>query len=524
MPDLSELLDSWLDLRWTFDPALATRAGAEAHATRLPGLDAESVKLQLAGLRSLAGAVELLDLDDDGEEIDRTALLDVLRAQVYRLEHETPQRRNPAAWLGALIDCWDALRSHPHGLPAARAQWALERLEGTEAYLEQAGKNLKTPATVFVDEGIALSAAARQSARRLVAEASTWLPGVSDRLVAAGERAELAVASFEHRLREDVTPSGEPGAYAIGREAYDHRLHFEHALRPNSSELWRWGQHALEEARAAAVLSGVAAGYGDDLAKGMARLRGERPIADLQAEVLRGLARARKWLEGSALVVLPAAELRLHEMPESIALFGGDVRFEAEDMVYLRSGPTAISLPELFVEVLLELCPGRLAHRSVVRTLGDRVRRELATPCATDGWALYGLDLALEQGLVTDPAEVFAVRVAQLRAIACGVVDIGLHTEGFTPVAAADLLTRILPLDRTQALADVRRAAAWPTYSLAAAVGRREILELREAWRARGRSGAGAQSGDPEFHAELLGYGGLPVSLARWGMDLGLEE
>src|SRR5690349_18961321 len=69
LPNLTELLASWQDLRQTFDPVLASRAGAGAHDARLPGLDAESVKLQLAALKSLAGAVELADLADDGEEI-----------------------------------------------------------------------------------------------------------------------------------------------------------------------------------------------------------------------------------------------------------------------------------------------------------------------------------------------------------------------------------------------------------------------------------------------------------------------
>jgi uncharacterized protein (DUF885 family) len=146
----------------------------------------------------------------------------------------------------------------------------------------------------------------------------------------------------------------------------------------------------------------------------------------------------------------------------------------------------------------------------------------LETPCATDGWALYGLDLAVEQGLVTDPAGLFAIRVAQLHAVARGVIDIGLHTEGFTPVAAADLLMQLLPLERAEAVADVRRACAWPTYSLAAVVGRREILELRDAWRAAGP--AKLRTDHRAFHDTLLAYGGLPISLARWGMDLGLEE
>ncbi|MBW8772211.1 MAG: DUF885 family protein [Gemmatimonadetes bacterium] len=467
MPDLNELLDSWQDLRWTFDPAVATRAGAQQHDGRLPGLDQESVKLQLAGLKSLASAVELADLADDGEEIDRTALLDELRAAIYRLEQEAPQRRNPAAWLGALAGALQALRAHANGTPTQRAQGALDRLTGAEQMIERAGKTLKRPAAVFVEEALELAPAVRGVARQLAAEGATWLPAMGERLREAAERAELAIAAFESKLREDVAASEDPEAFAIGREAFDHRLHFEHALRPSSPELWRWSQHTLDESRRTAVAAAVAAGLGDDLHAAAKKLRAARPVGDLQAEILRGLARA---------------------------------------------------LNELLVEVLLELCPGRLTHRSIARALPDPVRRALATPCATDGWALYGLDIALEQGFTADPQELFAIRLAQLHAAARAVIDIGLHTEGFTPKAATDLLTQLLPIDRADALADVRRAAAWPTYSLAAAVGRREIMELREAWRSGGRAVGRS------FHDALLSYGGLPISLARWGMDLGLEE
>ena len=523
MSNLPDLLSSWQDLRQTFDPALASRAGAGPHDARLPGLDVESVKLQLAGLKSLAGAVELADLADDDEEIDRTALLDVLRARIYQLEQEIPQRRNPAAWLGALANAYQSLRAHPHGAPHARAQAALERLEGTEAFLEKAGKVLKSPAAVFVAEALELAPAARAAARQLTTDASGWLPGLTERLMSAGQQAELAIAGFESKLREDVSPSAEPSAYAVGREAYDHRLHFEHALRPSTPELWRWSQHTLEESRRVAVAAAAAAGLGDDLHQAAKKLRAARPAGDLQAEVLRALARARKWVEGKGVLALPPAELRLVEMPEHLQLLGGRVAFEADDVVYVRptSASVSASASEVMVDVLLELCPGRLTHRSIARGLADPVRRVLATPCATDGWALYGLDLALEQGLVEDPYEVFAVRLAQLHAAARAVIDIGLHTEGFTPDAATDLLVQLLPLDRAEALADVRRAAAWPTYSLAAAIGRREIMELRDAWDQRA---AGPPGRPAAFHAALLSYGGLPISLARWGMDLGLEE
>jgi uncharacterized protein (DUF885 family) len=64
----------------------------------------------------------------------------------------------------------------------------------------------------------------------------------------------------------------------------------------------------------------------------------------------------------------------------------------------------------------------------------------------------------------------------------------------------------------------VRRYCAWPTYQLCYAVGRRDLLSLREDY----RTAAGDEFELRRFHDTLLGYGGLPVSLARWGM--GLEE
>jgi uncharacterized protein (DUF885 family) len=73
-----------------------------------------------------------------------------------------------------------------------------------------------------------------------------------------------------------------------------------------------------------------------------------------------------------------------------------------------------------------------------------------------------------------------------------------------------------LPIERPSAEAEVRRYCAWPTYQLCYAVGRRELPRLREAF----REAAGDDYDPRTFHDTLLGYGGLPVSLARWGMDL----
>jgi uncharacterized protein (DUF885 family) len=73
-----------------------------------------------------------------------------------------------------------------------------------------------------------------------------------------------------------------------------------------------------------------------------------------------------------------------------------------------------------------------------------------------------------------------------------------------------------LPIEQPSAEAEVRRYCAWPTYQLSYAVGRRELLQLRDAYRDRNSAGYTPR----KFHDEVMGYGGLPVALARWGMDL----
>src|SRR5687768_11290344 len=103
MPAVDELCQSYLDLKYHFDPAAASAAGLVAHDARLGNFDLESTREHVAGLRSLAGAVEELEPEDVQEEIDRTALLGEIRSTVFRLEHELPNVRNPAFWLSHLL-------------------------------------------------------------------------------------------------------------------------------------------------------------------------------------------------------------------------------------------------------------------------------------------------------------------------------------------------------------------------------------------------------------------------------------
>ena len=148
--------------------------------------------------------------------------------------------------------------------------------------------------------------------------------------------------------------------------------------------------------------------------------------------------------------------------------------------------------------------------------LASPARRVLRTPAAMEGWALYSETLMAEEGFLAAPERRFAqARLLYWRALRIG-LDVALHTRGMSADAAAAVLRDDLGMDAASARAEVRRYCAMPTYQLCYAVGRRDILRLRDDAR-RARGGDFSLRG---FHRELLGYGALPTALARWGMGL----
>ena len=163
-----------------------------------------------------------------------------------------------------------------------------------------------------------------------------------------------------------------------------------------------------------------------------------------------------------------------------------------------------------------EAYPGHHLQLATAQRLDSEVRRHIWSPIMVEGWALYSEQLMGERNYYSsDEVRLFQLVNLLWRAVRI-VLDVGLHTRGMTPAEAVDYMVEHLPIERRSAEAEVRRYCAWPTYQLCYAVGRRELLRLRAAY--IHREGPGYRP--RRFHDELMGYGGLPVSLASWGMGL----
>jgi hypothetical protein len=156
MPSVDELCQSYLDLKYHFDPAAASQAGLVVHDGRLGSFDAATVRTHVAALRSVAGAVEELDVEDLQQEVDRTALLGELRSTIFRLEHERPHERNPIFWVNHLFQGLYAVLARNADAAGARAPSALERLRALPGFLDAARETLDEPPSVFVESALAM--------------------------------------------------------------------------------------------------------------------------------------------------------------------------------------------------------------------------------------------------------------------------------------------------------------------------------------------------------------------------------
>lgn len=527
-----DLCRSFLDLWWHFDPAAATLAGIAEQDGRLAPWDAAGIREHAAALRSIAGAAEELEVEELADEIDRTALLDHLRVQLFRLDHERPHIRNPALWVEHAGLALSTLLERPPDSATAAA--ALARLGGLPGFFTAARETLVEPPLLLVETAVeqldALAPLVEESRRRF---AGAWISAGEDVTEVLGE-AEAAVDRLRLFLRTEIAPHPEPSACAIGEEEIDRRLHHEHASSHNAAELWRYGNRltgelerevadaaarvepgrpwrdVYEDLRHDGIISDDLVVEWDRAAAGSAEFARTAGLVDEELPPLAG-AEAPAF----ATVLEPVAEYR----PSGLAV-SASARLSAPARVpdhssadWLRAEHDRRRLEWLAARLGV---PGRHFFDARRAGLARLVRREITSPSTTAGWSLYAGEVMAELGYAPDPASRLAERVLLLRDAHLAVADLGLHMKQLGPAECIEHLVAHLPIERRTAVADVRRLACRPLSACAAILGRRNLFRLRDDLRAV----AGASFSIAGFHDAVLAFGGLPLPLIRWGMEL----
>nr|MBA2627977.1 DUF885 family protein [Gemmatimonadales bacterium] len=410
MSAVNELCRSYLDARRHLDPAEGSGAGATEHDARLGEFDAVSMRAHVAAYRALAGAAEEIEVANLQEEIDRTALLDDIRVGISRYEHERPHERNPDFWLSHLFQGLYTLLARPGGHHAERAQPALERLKAAPAFLDSARHTLRKPPSIFMDAALASLGGGGELVVQVAATFGAAAPAIAEQLNDAAAGTLRALQAFGTALTNDIQPSDDPLAFAVGDEQFERRMHHEHAMSSGAPEVWRYGMHLQEEVEAAIV----------EVARTIDPTRPWRDVADRLREdavPASGLldfyrsevARARSFVRERGLVPVPEGPVNVVPTPSFLAPL---VPFAAYDPPPIdmpeRVGRFYVTVPadeasaatsaarrrghcvhEVPSTVVHEAYPGHHLQLLTAHALDSEVRRHLWTPLMVEGWALY---------------------------------------------------------------------------------------------------------------------------------------
>lgn len=126
-----------------------------------------------------------------------------------------------------------------------------------------------------------------------------------------------------------------------------------------------------------------------------------------------------------------------------------------------------------------------------------------------EGWALYSESLGKELGLFTSPYQYFGhLSDAMHRAIRL-VVDVGLHTKGWTREQAIDYMLAHERISREDATAEIERYMAIPGQALSYKISQ---LGIR-AERTRRERALGEKFNLASFHDAVLKNGVLPLAI-----------
>lgn len=528
---LAPLVDSYLDLCWHLDPVAATEAGIAEYDARLGAFTEDDVKEHVAALRSIEGAIEALDIANLEDEIDRTVILNDARHRIHVATTERPHVHNPGYWVSHFLEGLYLLLVRRDRTAAHRGRAARARLEAAPDFFRAAEATVHDCPSVFVETAIDVIDEGVQLIREVARQWGGNAEGFGD----TANAAEAALRGFGRAL--ESMRSDANGGFAVGEDGFRRRLELQHALSDSPQDLSRYGtelvEHVTREIETIARTIDGAASWPDVVD----RLREDHPPANALVDAYTdAMTRARDFVAEHDIAPLPDGTLEVVPTPAYLhpiipfaayqppGLFSSD----RQGLFYVSVPPEDLD-PRAKAQWLSDHChhdlpttalhegyPGHHLQFLAAQGCERPVRRLLPTPLTYEGWALYCESMMGEAGFYRTPEERLFQALALLWRAVRVVLDVGLHTEGMTVARAVELLCTVVRIDRRSAEAEVRRYCGEPTYPMSYAVGRRELLALREAL-------VGVDPGPAErraFHDAILARGGLPPSLMRWGLGL----
>jgi uncharacterized protein (DUF885 family) len=441
-----------------------------------------------------------------------------------RVWHSTA--RDPQTYVGECSNGIFSLLKKEYDTPHNRALAATARLREMPPLLAQGEKNLQKPVKLFAQLAIASARAIDPLfSDSLMTLAGDLSPNEKAELVQAKDAALAAIHAFADHLEQRL-PS--MVAFApMGEANYNDYLKRVLLLPMDAGEVEMIGRVELAHYRALeAWLPDPSLADPDP-----ARSKNIPPDQESFLKAYEGREQEMiRFLQEHRLVSLPndLGRFQIRQLPEAFKPTspGG---FMNPPGVYDKDPTGFYFIPtynpqskNFYIRAAIEDprpilghegIPGHFLQLSIANHLTDEIRRQHGDNVFVEGWALYGEEMLMRNGLypVDSASQGQVLRLARYRSARIG-VDVNLHTGKWTFEQAVNYFMEAGGLDREAAEGEAAGAASNPTQKISYIVGKWQIMQLLG--RYRDKAGKNFRLG--QFHDDLIKNGSLPLSIIEW--------
>lgn len=521
MRTVDELARATVDRLCEAEPVTATHFGRHEHDHRLGSFDESTHDTLARGLRTLRDELDGQGIEGPTEAtIDARALRGVLSAKLLELEREQQWRRNPERAVEIALNGCSALLLRDSVPRPERVSALRSRLAELPRYLAEARAAWSDVPVIWARTGADAAAAGAGFVDQEIARVLT-----SNELASVAEPAANAADALRETAAHLYELPDTGADWRAGEAIVAEHLRVEHHLPDSPSGLATRGRRLVADTMAA--LEAIDPEWPTTLD----RIKLDHPSADALVDSYRSeMERARGFVDEHRLAPSTDAELEVRATPSFMtatspyAAYDPPGYFEPDQRgifwVTVPDGPGATDRLRdhgrawISITAIHEGYPGHHQQLTRANAVAGLARALADSTLTIEGWAFYCEEMLGEVGYYDD----VGLRLAQLkdqlwRAVRV-VLDMELHCGDLSFDAAVAQLVDTASLEPDNARAEALRYTSSPTYQVCYAIGKAEILALREAWKRK--SGAAYELGD--FHDTLLSYGNVAVPLVAEAM------
>ncbi len=540
-----KLVDEILEFRWKARPVEATFSGIHKYDDKLDKTDLQSRRQYLRKSKEYLRKLDKFSPDrqvalkqarlSQNEKMDWKILKDSLQVEIVEEEKIRWLTRHAIIYpYLALMGCY-VLIFRDFAPLTRRMNSLLGRLRQVPRLLKEGQENLsrgRDIPKIWTRVAMETTVGGKEFFEHMIPLAAQGLPGLKRGLLAANRRALLAFDSYEAFLKRRLLPRSK-GRFAVGQNFFDFLLSVHHQLPYTADDLLSVGNQITRQTQAEMRSLAKKINPKKSWTRTVEDLKKKHPAKDKLLQFYKKeMARARDFVERKDLVTIPKGEslsivetpvFQRHTIPYGaymspapfekrqkgffwVTLVNEKLRPEQQEE-QLRGHNVYAAV----ITALHEAYPGhhlQLVHSNKVKS---KVRREFGTSLFAEGWALYCEELMYEKGFYAKPETRLLQLKDQLWRACRVVIDASLHTGRMSFNGAVDMLVNVAKLERTNAIAEVKRYTYTPSQPMTYIMGKMEILKLREDFKKL----KGKAFNLKKFHDQLLSYGTIPIQMVR---------